>query len=257
MVLSVPKLDVFFIDFEIPTEQPKSKIPMFIKTTAWMVGGPHAYLTTVAGLKALGADGVSLRRLIDEKRFNIIRTKEELAEYENANGNEWIINEKKLKQKQYYIRHPKKLNRNILIEAKSFYNYIEEEQKDELVDFILSHCPVKMIQINRTEISETSGNTKIMAKGADLSGSINTNYMDGNYYSCNLPNGTPKIMPRDEYLWIDKSIMRSISALTEGASLTQTYESDFTFGLSLNEAKTIGLDLNKRKKYNYVIHIEC
>ena len=60
-----------------------------------------------------------------------------------------------------------------------------------------------------------------------------------------------------QYVWLDNSIMRSISALDEGGSVTQSYESDFTFGMSVGEAKTIGLDISKYKKYTYSIYVEC
>ena len=99
----------------------------------------------------------SLTRLINENRLFIIPTQQELEKFENACGNDWVINEKSLKQKQYYIRHPKTVTRNLLIEAKSFYDYIEEEQKDELIDFILSHCPAKSIRIERIEVVQTKG----------------------------------------------------------------------------------------------------
>ena len=66
-------------------------------------------------------------------------------------------------------------------------------------------------------------------------------------YEYNNPNGTQMMPTHNQYIWLNNSLMRSISALSEGGSLTQTYESDFTFGLSVGEAKTIGLDLSKHK----------
>ena len=257
MALSMPTLDIFFIDFTSQQEQHKSKSSGLFKAAAFIVGGPIALLATTAGLKALGEDGPSLKRLVDEKRFNVISSKSELSTYVNAYGNEWVVNEKSLKKRQYYIRHPRKSQQNLLVEAKDFYNYVEEEQKDELIQFIMSHCSAKVIQIDRTEIVETGNNASGNVKGADLSGGVSYGKMRGNYYSLSNPNGTPMIPPRENYLWIDKSIMRSIESLTEGAAMTQSYESDFTFGLSIAEAKTIGLDMNMHKKFSYTIHIEC
>lgn len=257
MALSIPTLDIFFIDFASQETKPKSKSSGLLKAAAFVVGGPIALLATSAGLKALGEDGPSLKRLVDEKRFNIITTKNELDTYVNAYGNEWVIHDKSLKQRQYYIRHPRKGQQNILVEAKEFYNYIEEEQKDELIHFIMSHCSAKVIQIDRTEVFETTNNASDNVKGADMSGGVSYGQMRGNYYSLSNPNGTPKVAPRDNYFWIDKSVMRSIESLTEGASITQSYQSDFTFGLSIGEAKTIGLDMNMHKKFSYTIHIEC
>lgn len=256
MSLEMPNLDVFFINFEQPAQQ-KSKTATALKVASYLIAGPIALLATTTTLNVLGKDGPSLKRLIDEERFNIIKSKEELAQYENAYKNEWVIDSSNLKQRQYYIRHPKKNSRNILIEAKSFYKYIEEEQKDELVEFIMAHCPYKIIKIDRYEAVENSVNVSSSIKGADINGGFEYGKSRGNYYSVSNPNGVPKVSSRENYFWIDKSVMRSIMSLSEGASLTQSYESDFTFGLNAEEAKTIGLDMNHHKKYSYTIHIEC
>lgn len=257
MSLSVPMLDVFYIDFTQPELKSNSKKTGLLKVAAYIVGGPIALLATSAVMKTLGEDGPSLKRLIDEKRFSVIESKEALDAYINANGNEWVTNNKALKQRQYYIRHPKKEKNNILVEAKDFYSFIEEEQKDELIHFIMSHCSAKVIQIDRTDIVETEGKIAANVRGADISAGVEHGQMRGNYFNFTSPNGTPKIEPRNDYFWTDKSIMSSIAMLTEGASITQSYQSDFTFGLSIAEAKTVGLDMNMHKKFSYTIHIEC
>jgi hypothetical protein len=271
MAVSVPLLDVYYIelakqetkkDNEIAKVAVSAGSNLAVSVASLLLPGAGLLRLAMLPLLSMGIsltpDAVkSLKRLVDDNRFYLIKSLDELREYENANGNEWVINSKALKQKQYYIRHPKKLNRNILIEAKTFYDYIEEEQKDELIDYIMAHCSAKHIQIDRTEIVETSGKAKGNVQGADVYGGVNFGKSKGNYYNFTNPNGTTKTQPRENYFWIDKSIMRSIAALTEGSCLTQTYESDLTFGLSVGEAKTIGLDLGKRKKYSYTIHIEC
>lgn len=86
---------------------------------------------------------------------------------------------------------------------------------------------------------------------------FNLNQLKGNYFQYNNPNGIQISEQRKNYLWLDRSLMRSIAALLEGASLSQKYETDFTFGLSGGEAKTIGLDLKRHKHYTYAIQIEC
>lgn len=121
----------------------------------------------------------------------------------------------------------------------------------------MSHCPAKGIRIDRTEVVEAGGNAKGNIKGADLLGNLDYGQVKGNYYSYSNPNGTIKETSRDDYFWIDKSLMRSIDSLTEQGSINQTYKYDFTFGLSIAEAKTIGLDINMHKKFSYTIYIEC
>ena len=124
MALSVPTLDVFFIDFNLVKEKTKGeKFASGLRRFTAVMGGP-IYLLAYINSSTYKEDCKALRRLIDEKRFNIITSKEELDTYINPQNNEWIINDKSLKKRQYYIRHPKKAQQNILIEAKDFYNYI-------------------------------------------------------------------------------------------------------------------------------------
>lgn len=278
MATSLPQLDVYFIDFA--KKKPSSndtdagRNARVAKTVvaagagnlalsvASLILPGAAVLSIVPLLLKMGLD-VSptaikkLQRLIEENRFYIIDSPEALSQYENAYGNDWVVNSKKLRRKQYYIRHPRSKKCTNLIETQNFYEYIDEEQKDELIDFIMSHCSAKVIKIDRTEIVEVRGKAKANIQGADVYGGGSYGQMTGNYYNFSNPNGAPKTAPREDYFWIDKSIMRSISALTEGASLTQSYKSDFTFGLSVGEAKTIGLNLDMHKKFSYKIHIEC
>lgn len=252
MAVSIPQLDVYYIEFA----EDASK-----KRIDWKKLGKKVGQVAVGAVPALFVPGigwvnssfwkmglsltpdivVGLKRLIDENKFYVINSQKELNKFENAYNNEWVINNKALKQKQYYIRHPKKMKSNVLIEAKSFYKYIEEEQKTELLEFIESHCVAKSIQIDRTEIVGYSGNAKGNIKGADAQGNISFGNKKGNYLSLSNPNNnTLKPEKRSVYMWLDKSIISSISMMSEGAVLESTYESDFTFGLSAGEAKTIG-----------------
>ena len=266
MGVSFPQLDVYYIDFPDENSSALQKREAIAKGIL-KVGE----LLARARFPAIGLVGVlfglgisfsptivkSLTRLINGNRFFIIPSQQELDKFENACGNDWVINEKSLKQKQYYIRHPKKTNRSLLIEAKAFYDYIEEEQKDELVDYILSHCPAKHIKIERIDVVKANGKASAQMDGLTPKGSLDAEIAKKDIYNYKNPKGIKTEPTHDQYVWLNNSIMRSISALTEGGSLTQTYESDFTFGLSVGEAKTIGLDLSKHKKYTYSILVEC
>ena len=251
MKSSIPVLDVYYIDlnhskpsaFEslvhsILNAAQRSDLSLFLASLA---------LSTV----------LDLTHLIQENRFHVITSHSELNKFENANENDWVLNDRAVKQKQYYIRHPKSLKRNLLIESNSFYNYIEEEQKDELVDFILSHCPAKSIRIDRSEIAESSGKAKVPVNNLNSTTDARFSHTNDNHYFYKNPNGTMSDSSREDFLWLDKSLMRSISALSQGSSLTQTYKQDFTFGLSMREAKTVGLDINHHKRYLYTIEIKC
>lgn len=271
MAVAFPQLEVYYIDFskEDPEKLAEAKkIEDGLLSAANILAHmkPPRYLglraSVVAALLSLCASLTpsivsSLKRLIKENRFFVIATPNALEGFENACGNEWVTNSKSLKQKQYYIRHPKKTNRNLLIESKFFYDYIEEEQKDELIDFILSHCPAKHIKIDRIDMVKAKGKASAKVEAVNAQGTLEGGISKKDIFNYTNPNGTLQKASRIQYVWLNNSIMRSISALSEGGSLTQTYESDFTFGLSVGEAKTIGLDLSKHKKYTYSIHVEC
>lgn len=266
MAVSFPQLDVYFIDFSEESNIAVGKLEGLgeglLKAGDMLA---HARLPGMNLMSIFLALGISLTptivksltQLINENRFYIITSQQELEKFENACGNEWVTNKKSLKQKQYYIRHPKTTNRNLLVEAKSFYDYIEEEQKDELIDFILSNCPAKHIKIERIDVVKTKGKGSAKVKEISPQGSIESGISKKDIFNYKNPHGTQTAPKHNQYVWLNNSLMRSISALSEGGSLTQTYESDFTFGLSAGEAKTIGLDLSKHKKYTYSIHVEC
>ena len=266
MAVSIPQLDVYCINLakENAIDQGDHSATFLESISRTLFNklilpglGLRSPAISDAGISLTLDAIIALKRLFESNRFYTIDTMEELEKYENAHGNAWAINDKPFKETQYYIRHPKKLSRNILIEAKSFYDYIEEEQKDELIDYIMSHCSAKVIKIDRTEIVEVSGKAKANVEGADIYLGGSYGELKGNYYNFFNPQGTTKTTPRENYIWIDKSIMRSIAGLSKGSKYTQEYDNDLTFGLSVGEARTIGLDIGKRKKYHYRIHIEC
>lgn len=269
MSLSVPQLDVFYIDFSAGEKDKKEKEDS--KTLLLSFFGNAA-----AGVASVFAPGIaemfrlatlalpitpeiyeSIKGLIDNNRFYIIGSEEELKAFKNPAGNSWKTNDKSMKNRQYYIRHPKSSCQNILIEAKDFYNYIEDEQLDELVQFIKSHCPAKAIKIDRIEISEKSARIGANVKGADFSGGADYNQMHKNCVNIISPNGFPPEEIRSNYMWLDQSVKQCITSLVEGAVFEKSYERDFTFGLSAKEARTVGLKMGMHKNFSYNIYIEC
>lgn len=266
--MQMPNPDVYFIQIE-PQEQndapaKKKGLGKALVAITSVVSAPilpFAGLAVGGSTAAVGAAallfGKDMKRLYDEKRCFIISSEEELSKFKNASGFAWKYNEKSMRKKQYYIRHPMIAKQNLLIEANNFYKYIDEEQKEELIQFIAAHCPAKRIEIDREEVADSSAGANGSAKGLELSGEYDYSNHKGNYFTINCPNGFPKEEPRTEYYWIDPSLLTSVKYLSEGAVLTQKYESDFRFGFSASEAKTLGLNMNCHKNYIYTVHIEC
>lgn len=256
MISAVPELDIFYIDLNtsLVKKAETNKIVEMSVNVLRCFGHP---LPTIDLSFQLGKAAINLARLIRDNRFHVIESKDELEKFENAYGNSWVTNQKALKKKQYYIRHPRTSRSNLLIEARYFYKYIEEEQKDELINFILSNHSVKVLKIDRHESHSTNGKASSTIPQASVDAHIESSKVIGNYYSMVNPNGSKRLPPRNTYCWLDQSLMYGILALSEGSTLTQTYECDFTFGLHGREAKTLGLDLNHHTKYSYTVHIEC
>ena len=76
MAIAISNLEMYYIDIESSEKKEKSKNP--VKRVA----------------TAIVENVVSVRRFVDDMRFNVITSEEELDNYVNANGNSWIINDK-------------------------------------------------------------------------------------------------------------------------------------------------------------------
>lgn len=265
MSLSVPKLKIFYIKFDdanndVPKIVEKNDpagtfvkvakvVPLHqVKDVFGKMLMPRLSLAEELGIVV----ATTIQKLMENKCVDIIKNNEELSKYINAGGNTWVTN-----GKQSYVCHPKISKDNVLIEAQNFYDTIEEEEKSELINFIFSHCPAKLVKIDREENTEikAKGRAKVELANADVG--VNYSNAYGNYYSWSSPAGPKPTEEKSEYLWLDNSIMDSICQLSEGSSFSQVYERDFTFGFTAKEAKSVGLDVSKCKKYYYKIQIEC
>lgn len=227
-------------------------------------GSPFQMMTAIFGGGGISGEPVSIEYLVErasarevnkERGYHRISSSEELRQYENANKNDWVIPTPKKGYKiQYYILHPKCKTVKLLIESDSFVDYIEKEQKEELIDYILTHCPCKEIKIDKQEISDNNMN---FSHKEEVNGNLNEQLIKGDYYQYSNPVGI-KLNEKDrEYYWIDTFLKNSIDALSEDGELLQTYTQDYSFGINLQMAKTIGFDVSKAKRYKYTVHIKC
>ena len=266
---ALPVLEVYYIDFGFEKQLkkhnistvntnfskpvsyseivPKDLLKDFLAIAILAVGNPYYYL--IHNIK-------KAFRLIKADKYNVISSPEALKQFKNGCGNEWV-NSDSDKKRQYYFRHPKKAKNNILIETQAFYNYIEQEQKDEIVDFILSHCPAKEIRIDRYDNKQVKIGANAAIKNANVKVGFFADDIKGNYISCSNPKGTMQKSNRNEYVWLENSLMNLISSLKEGGDLTDQYIYDFTFGLTASEAKTFGVDAKYFRKYFYRLYIKC
>ena len=274
MKTTVPQLKIYYIDFDAEKSEENEiigknispinpnqivnaiytgirKFPMSPAAKAGIVIGP-----AVTYLLAIGA--INLKRLYDEKRFIVITNEEELSKFKNAYNNEWVVDDKALRKRQYYIQHPKSSKSNLLIEAQSFYDYIEEEVKQELLDYVQSHCPARNLSFTRTEEFdvEAGAGGKIKQLKADVNAKNGKQKED--VISFKGAKGIIKPSTIDEYVWLEDSIKLGIRALEDGSgTFEKSFLSDYTFGLTAKEAKTLGLNMDSYKKFKYSVKVEC
>ena len=269
MQIVVPKLNVYYIDFnEEETKQSIKKIQETVESPDFQAKAGKVIEKVAAGLKLapkaapqvalaaylIGIGAINLKRLADENRFFVIKNEEELKQYKNAYNNEWVKHNKALKTRQYYIQHPKATKSNILIEAEAFYKYIEEEMRQEILDYVQSHCPVKSLTFYKEETTDKEA--KAFVKLMDANGKHARN--KGELISFRGAKGIIKESTIEEYVWLEDSIKLGIRALEDGTGTFQkSFESDETFGLTAKEAKALGLDMKGHKKFKYTLKVEC
>lgn len=195
-----------------------------------------------------GAEG-----LAKNQQLHIIDTKKELEKFENANNNSWILYGEKGNKIQFYIRHPKKGKENLLIEAETFYKYVEDQYDYELKNYCMSHCDLKGIHI--TKLEEKEFETQL--KSGKFSGGFASKSKKGNIFHMKGTEPLKRIEPLKEYMWLEKEFMDCINALSKGAKFENSYEFDLTAGISADYVKVISLNAKAHKKYRYIVYVEC
>jgi len=263
MDTTVPQLKVYYIDLDTPTkiDDIKSTLTNSSIVTNYAKIVAYSALAAIPPITII-ANPVILKRFYDNNRYFVIHSEEELSHFENANNNEWIINNKSLRKRQYYIQHPKKSKSNLLIEAQSFYSYIEEELRKEVLDYVQSHCPAKTLIFSRQEVNAKNAGLNLKIKTNTFNPDVNTNgnFSQNSETLISFKNTTGTIRPRvlEEYLWLDDSVKLGIRALEGGhGTFSKSFYSDQTFGLTALEANTLGLNMNFYKKFKYSLTVEC
>ena len=185
-----------------------------------------------------------------------ISTYEELRRYRNLSGNSWVETDKTKEIRQLYIQHPKTVYSNCLIEAEAFYDYIDDEYYNELYNFIMSHCKPKLIKIDKKFKTALSANIDVRVPSKKGKGGLDYSHIAGNYMSLEFKT-SPVIKPFERYVWLEKSLMTAICALTPGAKLSKRVEVNNSFGLNASLARRIGLKASACRDFELKIFIQC
>lgn len=260
---NLPKLDIYYIDIKneqkdkIVGEKPRLKIKNKLAQKTLDIisdSGKAVESNFKKAIKSVNESYLDKYKLIDSQTA--------LKEFENGNGNDWTKFGKGLGKRQFYIRHPKIKDRKILIEANTFAEYVEQEQKHELINYILSHCKAKKIYIDKVIKNKSKGKLGVSwGLNNYVDSDVDFKSMKGDYYKLEREvsffNDIKLSEPLDNYYWLDKFLMDSIDALSKGGILQQKYFMDYKFGLDAKVCNEIGMNLKTASTYQYNIYIEC
>lgn len=249
MALAIPKPDVYYIDFNSGVQKKSNAAETF------PINVPIVKDTLATVDKTIN-NLIAAQKEMTQK-YNVIASQEELDHCVNGTGNVWRQRRKGEQKRQYYIRHPKIADQIVLIEANAFVDYIESEQKKELINYILSHCRATEVLIDKRQEGKTKFSISIVKLGA---GKRRSHKVIGDYYHLQRKAGLLGIKleePLEHYYWLEPALMSSISALTKGSSLEISHNMDYHFGFDSSVAKKIGLVYEQTAKYEYSIFIQC
>lgn len=240
------QLDVFYIDFcrDMPKEDKKKSIGSHILKDLFIPG--YIFYDAYNGATKYSQAQVMGKILS-------ISSEEELSHFINPLGNKWIIHTNPSEMiGQYYVRHPKTSQSNLLIEANLFNKYIYDEYCTELINYCCSHCPAKSIII--TSVVTHRGGIGAGAKKINIEVIAESKV---NEVFC-LKSETELIHqdPLPKYLWLEKSIMHSISSMPKNCALDKATYCDFSFNMSADILRFIGADMNFAQTYKFTIRIE-
>lgn len=141
-----------------------------------------------------------------------------------------------------YILHPH--CSNVLIEKSSFFEYIIEEQINEIISYVTSAFSIDELTIKVLNSNCKSADLSI--KTEDASGSVG--FDKKSKYLCSVEIGkTPKSDIAFDYVWINNMPILVSAVNRKSGNVNIKQEVDNSFGINLSFANAIGLNLNALK----------
>jgi len=190
--------------------------------------------------------GLSIIDLMHFDNHYVINTEEELRRFENPLGNSWSKS-----ASQYYIRHPKKIRERLLIESDKFHEYIYREQISDIVAFLRANLSIKHLTISSATESDFSVFANLPIEELKIEGKAEVKLSTKKELVIDCPEGLKISEKRKEYVWINdyQELLTVVDGFSNG-DFRHTIEISNSFGMTLKEASSIGVDgswLNNRK----------
>ncbi|GIO35737.1 hypothetical protein J41TS12_05980 [Paenibacillus antibioticophila] len=190
--------------------------------------------------------GLSISDLMNFENHYVINSEGELKRFENPLGNSWSKS-----AGQYYIRHPKKSRERQLIEAEKFHEYIYREQISDIVAFLRANLSIKHLTISSTAETDFSAFANLPIEDLKIEGKAEVKLFSKKELVINCPEGLKISEKRKEYVWIkDFQELLAVVDGFPGGDFHHSIEISNSFGMTLKEAKLLGIEgswLNKRK----------
>ncbi len=183
------------------------------------------------------------------KDFFVLSKDDEIARFTEVFNDEWVND-------VYYIRHPKKIKTDILIPASEFHSYIMREQLADIVSYIRANLRVTALDIEITRKNGASVSTKGVFDGIQLEGKATLNKSRANKVTIQCDQPLKVSEKRQNYIWMDEfpHIVAMLDEADEGTfTVSESY--DLSFGLGLDLAEQIGVDLewNDNFTFNFMV----
>lgn len=141
-----------------------------------------------------------------------------------------------------YILHPH--CSDILIEKSSFFEYIIEEQINEIISYVTSAFSIDELTIKVLNSNCKSADLSITTE--DVSGSVGFDKKSKYLYSVEIGK-TPKSDIAFDYVWINNMPILVSAVNRKSGNVNIKQEVDNSFGINLSFANAIGLNLNALK----------
>ncbi len=206
-----------------------------------------------ASASLIGAIGSLTKNVNDLLADNVfvLHKEDEISRFKEANGNE-------LSENVYYVRHPKKLKTDILIPSSDFHHYIIREQLSEIISYLRANLSIKSINLSLKKSQGGKVGLSGIVDGLLLNAEAKMALEEDFSVSIDCPRSLKPSEKEKVFCWIDE-LSQFTAAVDDFAmgSCSITERFDFSFGLSLDVAKQVGLDLSLHKKHELIIEFEA
>ena len=166
-----------------------------------------------------------------QKNITIIDTKEKLAGYSNATGENWNTH-------CYYLAHPQ--NEKILIQQEYYKSFLIRQMTAEIVEYIGAHMALKEIYVALVRTSKVKGEAAVPISTLKIGATLDCEVYSSYVFSAKDRNKT-SIWNKPKFLWINSfpDVKSAVSGKSKSFETISECGYNFSAGLNASEIKAI------------------